>query len=169
MRQICCEVGPRYEKYSYSCRMITLGDVLKLGGWDLVVFVAVVYIIFVMFLKKSTKEVVQNERENSNDLPPMPKRDFTVEQLKHFDGVQNERILLAVCGKVRFIFIYQITRIYQYYVCITRFGIITCQHHLVRTLFFKPNGQIIFQTFFKDLFILNSKFALLRKEIQRNC
>ena len=33
-------------------------------------------------------------------LPPMKKRDFTVKELLEFDGVKNERVLLAVCGKV---------------------------------------------------------------------
>ena len=34
------------------------------------------------------------------ELPPMPKRDFTVAELKHFNGVKDPRILLAVNGKV---------------------------------------------------------------------
>lgn len=33
-------------------------------------------------------------------LPPMKKRDFTVKELLQFDGIKNERVLLAVCGKV---------------------------------------------------------------------
>lgn len=34
-------------------------------------------------------------------LPKMPKQDFTLEQLKHYDGVQSDgRILFAVLGKV---------------------------------------------------------------------
>uniref|UniRef100_A0A0R3RGV4 Cytochrome b5 heme-binding domain-containing protein n=1 Tax=Elaeophora elaphi TaxID=1147741 RepID=A0A0R3RGV4_9BILA len=81
--------------------MVSFGDVSELGGWDVVVFVFVIYIVFVMFLKKSEKNVrPDGEEEASNALPPMQKRDFTVEQLLPFDGVQNERILMAVCGKV---------------------------------------------------------------------
>lgn len=34
------------------------------------------------------------------ELPPMKKRDFTVTELREYDGVKNERILLAVNGKV---------------------------------------------------------------------
>ncbi|VDN81803.1 unnamed protein product [Brugia pahangi] len=80
--------------------MLTLGDVTELGGWDLVIFVFVIYVIYVVFLKKPTKEKHSDVEETLNSLPPMQKRDFTVEELLHFDGIQNERILMAVCGKV---------------------------------------------------------------------
>lgn len=40
------------------------------------------------------------EGESRFSLPPMKKRDFTVQELLEFDGVKNERVLLAVCGKV---------------------------------------------------------------------
>ncbi|VDO80778.1 unnamed protein product [Onchocerca flexuosa] len=55
-----------------------------------------------MFLKKPTKDLRPDseEEEVQNVLPPMKKRDFTVEQLLPFDGVRNERILIALCGKV---------------------------------------------------------------------
>lgn len=33
-------------------------------------------------------------------LPPMEKRDFTLEELKEYNGVSNPRILIAVNGKV---------------------------------------------------------------------
>lgn len=33
-------------------------------------------------------------------LPKMKKRDFTIAELKQYDGVQNPRILMAVSGKV---------------------------------------------------------------------
>ncbi|EFO21826.1 hypothetical protein LOAG_06659 [Loa loa] len=83
--------------------MIGLGDVTELGGWDVVVFVFVVYVICVVFLKKSTKDVRPDEGEEEDapdGLPPMQKRDFTVEELLPFDGVRNERILMAICGTV---------------------------------------------------------------------
>ncbi|KAL4002693.1 Cytochrome b5-like Heme/Steroid binding domain family protein [Acanthocheilonema viteae] len=81
--------------------MVSLGDVTELGGWDVVIFVFVVYVVFVVFLKKPAKHIrPDGEEEASNALPPIKKRDFTVEQLLPFDGVQNERILMAVCGKV---------------------------------------------------------------------
>lgn len=87
--------------HSCSCVMVSFGDVTELGGWDVVVFVFVVYIVFVVFLKKPMKSIRPNgEEETSNALPPMRKRDFTVKELLLFNGVQNERILMAICGKV---------------------------------------------------------------------
>ena len=38
--------------------------------------------------------------EVEKPLPKMKKRDFTLEDLKPYDGVQDERILMAVNGKV---------------------------------------------------------------------
>ncbi|XP_040179767.1 membrane-associated progesterone receptor component 1 [Rana temporaria] len=38
--------------------------------------------------------------EREEQLPKMKKRDFTLAQLKEFDGLQNPRILMAINGKV---------------------------------------------------------------------
>lgn len=38
--------------------------------------------------------------EVEKPLPKLKKRDFTLEELKPYDGLQNERILMAVKGKV---------------------------------------------------------------------
>ncbi|CAL9686071.1 unnamed protein product [Knipowitschia caucasica] len=38
--------------------------------------------------------------ERVEALPRLPKRDFTLQELKPFDGLQNERILMSVNGKV---------------------------------------------------------------------
>ena len=51
-------------------------------------------------LKPRTVEKDDLEGERRFSLPPMKKRDFTVKELLEFDGVKNERVLLAVCGKV---------------------------------------------------------------------
>ncbi|KAM3715886.1 Membrane-associated progesterone receptor component [Dirofilaria immitis] len=82
--------------------MVDFAAVTELGGWDLVIFVFVVYVVYVVFLKKPTKGVSPDDKEEEvqDALPPMEKRDFTVEQLLTFDGVRNERILIALCGKV---------------------------------------------------------------------
>lgn len=45
----------------------------------------------------------QNEVKEHREppLPPMPKRDFTLDELKEFDGVKNgRRILMGICGNV---------------------------------------------------------------------
>lgn len=38
--------------------------------------------------------------EDEEPLPKLKKRDFTLEELKEYDGVKNPRILMAVSGKV---------------------------------------------------------------------
>lgn len=44
-------------------------------------------------------------------LDPMPKRDFTLEELKFYDGVQSDgRILIAVLGQV-----FDVSRSYEFY------------------------------------------------------
>lgn len=51
-------------------------------------------------LKPRVVEKDDLEAERRFSLPPMKKRDFTVNELLEFDGIKNERVLLAVCGKV---------------------------------------------------------------------
>jgi len=42
-----------------------------------------------------------DEEEETNEvLPPMEKRDFSLDELKPYNGVENPRILIAVNGKV---------------------------------------------------------------------
>lgn len=48
--------------------------------------------------------------EAEERLPKMKKRDFTIAELKPYDGVQNPRILMAVKGKV-----YDVTRGKNFY------------------------------------------------------
>ena len=43
-------------------------------------------------------------------LPKMKRRDFTLEQLRHYDGVRDPRILMAVNGKV-----FDVTRASKFY------------------------------------------------------
>lgn len=38
--------------------------------------------------------------EREEQLPKLKKRDFTLAQLKEFDGTENPRILMAINGKV---------------------------------------------------------------------
>ena len=69
---------------------------------------AVVKVLFIVLsayvirklLKPRVTEKDDLEGERRFPLPPMQKRDFTVKELLEFDGRKNERVLLAVCGKV---------------------------------------------------------------------
>lgn len=51
-------------------------------------------------IKKSNDEESAPAEPQDPGPPPMKKRDFTVAQLREYDGVKNERILVAVNGKV---------------------------------------------------------------------
>ncbi|XP_039255664.2 membrane-associated progesterone receptor component 1-like [Styela clava] len=51
-------------------------------------------------IKKSNDEEDEQHEPVDTGLPPMKKRDLTVAQLSEYDGVKNERILIAVNGKV---------------------------------------------------------------------
>lgn len=63
---------------------------------QILLIVGCVFIIRKLLKPKKEEEDV-GERYS---LPPMKKRDFTVSELLEFDGVRNDRVLLAVCGKV---------------------------------------------------------------------
>lgn len=56
--------------------------------------------VFVIRKLLRPKKEEEEEGETTNSLPPMKKRDFTISELLEYDGVKNERVLLAVCGKV---------------------------------------------------------------------
>ena len=66
---------------------------------QILIAVACVFIIR-RLLKPRLSKQDENEGERRFSLPQMKKRDFTVQELLEFDGVKNERVLLAVCGKV---------------------------------------------------------------------
>lgn len=58
----------------------------------------IIYLIYKIFIQREPEIKVRREPS----LPPMKKRDFTLEELKEFDGKTREdgRILIAVNGKV---------------------------------------------------------------------
>lgn len=58
----------------------------------------IIYLIYKIFVQREPK--IHVNREPS--MPPMKKRDFTLEELREFDGKTREdgRILIAVNGKV---------------------------------------------------------------------
>lgn len=54
------------------------------------------FLLYKIFRGDKPAEVAEAEEP----LPKMKKRDFTLEELKQYDGVANPRILMAVNGKV---------------------------------------------------------------------
>ncbi|RNA07885.1 Exosome complex component RRP45, partial [Brachionus plicatilis] len=59
------------------------------------------YFSYKLIKKDSTKPPAKKNSKSENDLANMPKQDFTLEQLKEYDGIKsNGRILIGVLGKV---------------------------------------------------------------------
>lgn len=76
---------------------------LGLGGMllDLAVVVAVAAICFTVYRRWGRRLVADAaQADEAAALPKMRRRDFTLEQLREFDGLQNPRILMAVNMKV---------------------------------------------------------------------
>lgn len=78
-------------------------DGLSLGGMllnisILVVIVAIVYVVYRRWVRRIGADAAQGSEAAS--LPKMRRRDFSLEQLGEYDGLQNPRILMAVNNKV---------------------------------------------------------------------
>lgn len=59
------------------------------------------YFSYKLVKKDNRKPTVRKESKSENNLPKMPRRDFTLEELKEYDGIKsNGRILIGVLGKV---------------------------------------------------------------------
>ena len=63
-----------------------------------ILLVVVLVLVKKFILSKSSEK--EEETEKENQLPPMEKRDFTLEELRPYNGKDNARILVAVNGKV---------------------------------------------------------------------
>lgn len=63
---------------------------------QIVLIVATVYVI----RKIVSSRVRAPPPPRKETLEPMKKRDFTLEELREYDGVKNERVLLAINGNV---------------------------------------------------------------------
>ncbi|XP_035388872.1 membrane-associated progesterone receptor component 2 [Electrophorus electricus] len=64
----------------------------------LIALLAVCYVVYRRWFRRLGADAAQGGEASS--LPKMGRRDFTLEQLREYDGVQNPRILMAVNMKV---------------------------------------------------------------------
>lgn len=76
---------------------LSLGAML-LNVSILVIIVAVCYVVYRRWGRRIGADAAQASEASS--LPKMRRRDFTLEQLSEYDGLQNPRILMAVNMKV---------------------------------------------------------------------
>ncbi|VDN51325.1 unnamed protein product [Dracunculus medinensis] len=74
---------------------MNIPSVFEIGWSDLLVIIFIVVILYRFFIKKTEIRLPEVKQ-----LAPMRKRDFTLRQLREFNGNDNERILLAICGRV---------------------------------------------------------------------
>lgn len=78
-------------------------DSFSLGGMllnltILVLLVTICYVIYRRWGKRIGTDAAK--RSEASSLPKMRRRDFTLEQLGEYDGLQNPRIMMAVNMKV---------------------------------------------------------------------
>ncbi|KAL3090261.1 hypothetical protein niasHS_006713 [Heterodera schachtii] len=86
--------------------MPTFAELFELSATDVVLVVLFVYVVYKLFFARRhippPPDVPQVE--------PLEKQDMTVEQLRRYDGVQDEHICMAICGKI-----YDVTKGRDYY------------------------------------------------------
>ncbi|XP_028571151.2 membrane-associated progesterone receptor component 1 [Podarcis muralis] len=58
------------------------------------------YLLYKIIRGDRSQPIQKKDDEDGPPLPKLKRRDFTLEELRPFDGVQNERILMAINGKV---------------------------------------------------------------------
>ncbi|WKX98869.1 hypothetical protein Q1695_014055 [Nippostrongylus brasiliensis] len=73
--------------------------------WVLLVLLAV---LFIRWLKRRAEPEITPPKPRS--VPPLPKQDMTLDELRKFDGVQDEHILFALNGTI-----YDVTRGSSFY------------------------------------------------------
>jgi hypothetical protein len=72
-------------------------ELLEIGYTDVILLAVLGYVVYVMFFKKAPAEP---ERPVTPPLPDFKMRDMSVEELRKYNGTDDERILLAVAGRV---------------------------------------------------------------------
>ena len=80
-----------------SSFLSTFSNYLSAPVQIVILCITVIAIRVFFSLRKKDEEV---EEEVRKVMPPMDKKDFTLEELKPYNGVENSRILIAVNGKV---------------------------------------------------------------------
>lgn len=73
--------------------------------------VLLVVLVFVIrkFMKRQQNDMIEEEQAEE-ELPPMPKRDFTLAEMAKYNGKDDERILLGINGNV-----YDVTKGKRFY------------------------------------------------------
>ena len=75
-----------------------MSSLLEVGYTDVVLLAILGYVVYFMFFKKTP--VGEPERPTTPPLPAFPMQDMTVDELRKYNGVEDERILVGVAGRV---------------------------------------------------------------------
>ncbi|TKR57801.1 hypothetical protein L596_030453 [Steinernema carpocapsae] len=76
--------------------MVDFTSIFEVSFTDVLLLVFLAYFIYYKIIKRRDEEPIQHAKK----IEPVPKQDMTVEELRKYDGVQDEHILLAICGKI---------------------------------------------------------------------
>ncbi|KAH7731469.1 VEM-1 protein [Aphelenchoides avenae] len=72
-----------------------MSSLFEVGATDIVIIVLAAYVIYRLFFKRADPVPPPPKR-----IPPLKKQDMTLEELRKYDGVQDEHILLALLGNI---------------------------------------------------------------------
>lgn len=79
-----------------------MSALLEFGYTDVILLAILAYFVYVMFFKKAAD--TGPERPITPPLPDFKMQDFSLSELKQYNGTDNERILIAVAGRVSFFY-----------------------------------------------------------------
>ncbi|KAL7078407.1 hypothetical protein ACQ4LE_001984 [Meloidogyne hapla] len=86
--------------------MASIAGLFEITAIDIVLLFLFIYVVYKLFFKKH--QVI--EPPTQEKVEQVEKKDMTVDELKRYNGVENERIYFALCGKI-----YDVTRGKDFY------------------------------------------------------
>uniref|UniRef100_A0AC35TNG6 Cytochrome b5 heme-binding domain-containing protein n=1 Tax=Rhabditophanes sp. KR3021 TaxID=114890 RepID=A0AC35TNG6_9BILA len=81
-----------------------LSSYFEFGFWDIALSIGLLYFIYIKFIRKEPEEEVVKM------VQPLQKQDMTIEQLKKYNGVDDEHLCFAIFDKI-----YEVTKAAHFY------------------------------------------------------
>ncbi|KAF7636887.1 Cytochrome b5 heme-binding domain-containing protein [Meloidogyne graminicola] len=104
--------------------MTSVAGLFEVTAIDIVLLVLFIYVVYKLFFKKY--EVI--EPPTQEKVEPLEKRDMTIEQLKRYNGVDDEHICFALLGNI-----YDVTKGKDFYGPQAAYGVLA-GHDATRAL-----------------------------------
>lgn len=73
-----------------------MSTLFEVGATDIIILALAAYAIYRLFFRRADPLPPPPKR-----VPPLKKQDMTLQELRKYDGVQDEHILFALLGTVR--------------------------------------------------------------------